>query len=182
MRTTSPIVTYDDYLTLPADGKRYEIIEGELSMTPAPFTDHQRILGRLFRFIDEFARKNNAGEVFVAPTDVVLSMTDVVQPDILFVTKERSHIITIKNIIAAPDLVIEILSESTAVIDRTTKKSLYEKYGVKEYWIVDPENEDIECFSLKEATFTLMGSFKKNESFESVLLKGLTIEVNKIFN
>jgi len=175
MRTTSPIVTYDDYLTLPADGKRYEIIEGELSMTPAPFTDHQRILGRLFRFIDEFARKNNAGEVFVAPTDVV-------QPDILFVTKERSHIITIKNIIAAPDLVIEILSESTAVIDRTTKKSLYEKYGVKEYWIVDPDNEVIECFLLKEAKFTLVGSFKKDVSFESVLLKGLTIEVNKIFN
>jgi Uma2 family endonuclease len=181
MSTTSTFVTYDDYLTLPADGKRYEIIEGELYMTPAPFTDHQRILGRLFRLFDEFVRKNNVGEVFVAPADVVLSMTDVVQPDILFISKERSHIITKKNIIAAPDLVVEILSESTAATDRTVKKALYEKYGVKEYWIVGPQLEAIECFSLKEATFTLVGSFKKNESFESVLLKGLRINLNEVF-
>lgn len=182
MSTTTTLVTYDDYLTLPADGRRYEIIEGELYMTPAPVTEHQRILGRLFRLLDEFVRKNNLGEVFVAPTDVVLSMTDVVQPDILFISKGHSHIITKKNIISAPDLVIEIISEGTETIDRTMKKTLYEKYGVKEYWIVDPETKTIECFSLKEAKFTLVGSYTTSGSCESALLEGLNVELKEIFS
>ncbi|MBI4546680.1 MAG: Uma2 family endonuclease [Ignavibacteriae bacterium] len=181
MQQTSVVFTYDDYLTLPADGKRYEIIEGELYMTPAPFTDHQRILGRLFRLLDEFVRKNNLGEVFLAPTDVVLSMTSVVQPDILFVSKERSNIITKKNIIAAPDLVIEILSEATEKTDRTAKKAMYEQFGVREYWIVDPEQKLVEVYTLVGNKFSESGVYRGNDKLKSALLRELSLEVNKIF-
>ncbi|TAK60706.1 MAG: Uma2 family endonuclease, partial [Bacteroidetes bacterium] len=140
--------TYDDYLLLPDDGKRYEIIDGELFVAPAPFIDHQRISIFLTNIIFEYVSEMKIGEVFTAPGDVVFSMIDIVQPDIVYVSASRKEIITKRNIIAAPDFVVEILSLSTVLADRTTKKSLYEKYGVKEYWIVDPEEETIEVFNL----------------------------------
>ncbi|HKJ68247.1 MAG TPA: Uma2 family endonuclease, partial [bacterium] len=133
------IVTYDDYRRLPDDGKRYEIIEGELYVTPAPGTLHQFTVVQLATTLNIQIQKKDFGHVYVAPTDVVLSMTNVVQPDLCVVTRERSRIITRSNIVEAPDLVIEVLSESTAAVDRGAKKTLYEQYGVREYWIVDPE-------------------------------------------
>ena len=179
--STTIVYTYDDYLTLPDDGKRYEIIEGELYMTPAPITLHQLVSGRLFRIIDDFVRKYDLGQALYAPVDVVLSMTDVVEPDIVFVAKERFHIIAKKNIVAAPDLVIEILSESSANTDRTTKKALYEKYGVKEYWIVDPDEQTVELFVRKENEFSRVGVFAGNQTVESQLLEGLKIKVREVF-
>ncbi len=181
MQHTTTLLTYDDYLTLPNDGKRYELLEGELFMTPAPTTEHQQILLRLLRILDDFSIHNKTGTVFPAPTDVVLSMTDVVEPDIIYISKEREHIITKRNIIAAPDLVIEILSEGTETVDRTLKKALYEKYGVMEYWIIDPDQKVIELFVLRDKIFVLIGSYSMNDKFESQLLKGLIVELKTVF-
>ncbi len=142
--------TYQDYLLLPED-KRYELIEGELLTVPSPDVEHQELSRDLEHILWEFVKQNNLGSIFNAPLDVVLSEEDVVQPDILFVSKERAHIIKEKNIQGAPDLVIEILSPATSERERTLKRKLYAKYGVKEYWIVDPEEKSIEVMALTKS-------------------------------
>ena len=179
--THTILCTYDDYLLLPDDGKRYEIIEGDLSMAPAPFTNHQDVSRNLEFILLEYLKKTRWGILYDAPTDIVFSMIDIVQPDLSVVARERREIITKRNIVAAPDLVIEILSPSTALTDRTTKKALYEKYGVKEYWIVDPDEETIEVFNLEQGRFVEKGMFKNEEHLTSNLLYGLSVDLNEVF-
>ncbi len=181
--TKTKLVTYDDYLELPDDGYQYQIIGGELFMTAAPFSRHQRTSRNIFRIIDDYVIKNDLGETFYAPFDVVLSMTDVVEPDILFIAKERLHIITEKNIVEAPDFVVEVLSDSTEQIDRNQKKELYENHGVKEYWIVDLDLETIEIFTLKNKTLVLEAAAdEQNPTIKSRLFEALTVNAEEIFN
>ena len=181
MTTRAKPVTYDDYLTLPNDGKKYEIIEGELTMSPSPTTDHQEISIRLTNAIFSYVDKHKLGKVYPAPIDVVLSITDIVQPDIVFISSERTDIITKKNIIAAPDLVIEILSESTETLDRVTKKNLYERYGVREYWIVDSEKRLVEQYILKEKSFESKGMFGEDKVVDVHVIPGLSIDLKTIY-
>src|SRR5699024_3456521 len=181
MATKTTLVTYDDYRNLPDDGKRYEIIEGRLLMTPAPHTIHQRILGKLYKSISNYTEEQNIGEIFIAPVDVILSMTNVVQPDLMFIAKERSHIITEKNVVAAPDLVAEITSESTKVRDQTTKKALYEKYGVKEYWIIYPDDEKVEQFILQDEKLVLQKTVGKSDLLKPKVISGLSIALEEVF-
>jgi len=171
--------TYEDYCKLPED-TRYELIEGELVMSPAPKTKHQRIAGRLFMSLSEFVRKSKAGEVFISPCDV-LDDENVVQPDILFISQERSGIIGEDNVKGAPDFVIEIVSDSTGFRDFVEKKILYGKYGVKEYWIVVPEDEAVEVFVRDEGKFVLRGRFEKGQKIEAAVLQGLIIKLSEIF-
>ena len=138
--------TYDEYLNLPDDGKRYEVIDGELVMVADPYTIHQTVSGNLEYELRTFIKKHKLGKIFDAPTDVVLNEYNVVQPDILFIARDRLDIITEKNISGAPDLIVEILSPSTAYYALLEKKELYEKFGVKEYWIVDPKKQRVEVF------------------------------------
>jgi Uma2 family endonuclease len=178
---TTP-VTYDDYRTLPDDGQRYEIIGGELLMSPGATFYHQIIVGNLFRELDNYVHKRKLGNIVLAPFDVVLSMTDVVQPDILYIAKDRSHIISQgKNIIAAPDLVVEVLSESTKTVDRTRKKSLYEKHGVLEYWIVDPSEESVSQLVLDGESFRPADIMGKSQTLISSVIEGLSIPIEKVF-
>jgi len=176
------LITYDDYRELPDDGKQYQIIGGELYMAPAPRIYHQRILLNLAKIVDTFTDKNNLGDVLIAPVDVVLSMTDVVQPDLIFVSKKRLNIVTKNNIVAAPDLVVEILSEHSETIDRTKKKDLYERHGVKEYWIVDPENKKIEQFILTDQKFAEQPIVHSDKKLSSSVLKGLNLNLDKVFD
>ena len=170
-------LTYEDYLLLP-EGTRYEIIEGELFMTPSPRTVHQRLIVKLFRIIDNFVRGKNLGEVFVAPYDVVLSKHDIVQPDILFVSKENSHLITELNLQGAPDLVVEILSPSIEDRDSILKKKLYAAFGVKEYWIADPAKKSVKLFNLGKKGYM---DVETGNIFKSLLLKGLEIDISGLF-
>ncbi len=172
--------TYEDYLKMP-DDQRYELIEGDLLMTPSPVTKHQRVLRKLAVVLENHASTHDFGEVFFAPYDVYLDNMNVVQPDILFVSKERLNIIGEKNIQGAPDLVIEILSESTAYRDLVQKKKLYARHGVIEYWIVDPMEETVDIYLLKDMAYVLARTCKKNDLFESEYLQGLKIELNRIF-
>ncbi len=146
--------TYEDYLGLPDDGNRHEIIDGEHFVTPAPLTKHQRISANLLGALHRHCSQTKAGVVLAAPTDVVFSETDVVQPDLLFIIKDRRHLVTREKIQAAPDLIIEILSESTKHRDERTKRKLYERFQVKEYWIIDPELETVKIFRLQDGRYS----------------------------
>ncbi len=173
--------TYRDYLELPEDGKRYEVINGELIMTPAPLTIHQKITTEIVLALGNYVKKNNLGTVLTAPVDVVLSDINVLQPDILFVSNERKEIITEKNISGAPDLVIEILSPSTAYYDLFDKKELYERFGVKEYWIVDPMRKWIEVYNLKNKKFRQTQKLSQKGILHSAVLKNFELNLQEIF-
>jgi Uma2 family endonuclease len=162
--------TYQDYLHLP-DDKRYEILEGELVMAPSPIIKHQRVSGKLTIFLAEFVQRNNLGEVFTAPCDVVLSQEDVLQPDILFISRQNSSIITEKNVQGAPDLVIEILSPATEYRDRE----------IKEYWLVDPDKQTIEVMVLGKVDFKTAGVYSTGSRLSSLLLKELSIDLGEVF-
>jgi Uma2 family endonuclease len=172
--------TYADYLKTP-DDERYELIEGELLMTPSPVTRHQRISRKIEFMLEKYVTENDLGEIFYAPFDVYLDDENVVQPDILFISKVRLDIIGEKNIQGAPDLVIEIISEATAYRDLVQKKKLYARFGVKEYWIVLPEESSVEIYSLKDNAFVLHKSYSKDDTLQSQLLQKLKIELKKIF-
>ena len=172
--------TYDDYLKTP-DDKRYELIEGELYMTPSPITNHQRISGRIEFELRKFVVENDCGEVFDAPYDVYFDDENVVQPDILFISKDRLNIIGDKNLQGAPDLVIEILSESNAYRDLIQKKKLYARHGVQEYWIVVPGEKTIDIHILKDKTYQLYQTLGEDEILESPILKGFKMELKAIF-
>ncbi|MCL0034527.1 Uma2 family endonuclease [Dehalococcoidia bacterium] len=173
--------TYGDYLQLPED-KRYELIEGEFFMVPSPGWSHQTISARLFRAIDNYVRTHKLGEVRYAPLDVVLSEENVLQPDILFVSRERLNIITERNIQGAPDLVVEILSPATAQRDKELKQKLYARFGVQEYWLADPIARTIEVMSLAETGFESVGLYHEGAILRSPLLRGLPIGLQEIFS
>ena len=172
--------TYDDYLKTP-DDKRYELIEGELYMTPSPITNHQRISRKIEFLLEKFVTENELGEIFDAPYDVYFDDENVVQPDILFISKDRLNIIGDKNLQGAPDLVIEILSESNAYRDLIQKKKLYARHGVKEYWIVVPGEKTIDIHILKEKTYQLYKTLGQDDTLESQILKGFKMELKAIF-
>ena len=141
-------ITWQDVQQLPDDGNRYEAIGGELYVTPAPTIRHQRIAKRLLLALVEILEAPGHGELFFAPTGVEFPATEEgVQPDLLFVSKERRGIIAEPWIQGAPDLVVEILSPTTAHRDRGVKRKLYDRQGVSEYWIVDPDAEAVEVWS-----------------------------------
>jgi Uma2 family endonuclease len=172
--------TYEDYLKTPED-ERYELIEGELIMSPSPIPKHQRISRKIEFILEKYVTENDLGEVFYAPCDVYLDDENVIQPDILFISKDRLNIIGEKNIQGAPDLVMEIISENTAYRDFVQKKRLYAKFGVKEYWIVIPEEKLIEIYTLKDNTYTLYKTYYKDDILESPYLRNLKIELKGIF-
>jgi Uma2 family endonuclease len=149
------VLTYEDYVLLPNDRNRYEILEGELTITPAPGTKHQTASGNLFVLMAHYIKDRDLGRVFYAPIDLILEATSVLQPDLLFVSKAREGIITEKAIEGAPDLVIEILSPTTSRTDRVTKAHIYARHAVPAYWIVDPEQEAIEIYLLEADGYRL---------------------------
>ncbi|MBI4947723.1 MAG: Uma2 family endonuclease [Bacteroidetes bacterium] len=128
------------------EGEYCQLINGEIIMSPSPSTAHQRVSRRIFEQILKCLEKNNMGEAFYAPVDVFFDDENVFEPDILFVSKERSGIIHDDGIHGAPDIIIEILSVTSGYHDTKIKKRVYEKYGVKEYWIIDPLDSEVTGF------------------------------------
>ena len=173
--------TVNDYMTTP-DDKRCQLLDGELIVAPSPTTRHQTILIRLFQRLLDWVDSSRAGQVWVAPLDVVLSDHDVAQPDILFVSNDRSSIITEPNIQGAPDLVVEILSPATVQYDRGYKRALYGRHGVREYWLVDPEAETIEVLTESAEELALGATYHRGDTLTSSLLDGLAIPLEQIFS
>ena len=174
-------ITYDEYYLIQDCEKQYELLNGRLHMVPAPITYHQRVSRRLEFILQKFVADNALGEVFYAPTDVVLSETEVVQPDIFFISKERLDIIKEKNISGSPDLIIEILSQLGHARDKVIKRKMYAQHGVKEYWIVDPDKKTLDLLILGKEGYQTKGIYSQQEPLESNLLKGLTIDLKEIF-
>ena len=172
--------TYQDYKNAPED-KRYELLDGDLVVAPSPRIYHQDISLNLEHLLWTFIKEGSLGRVYHAPIDVVLSDTDVVQPDILFVSNEGMDIITEDNVRGGPDLVIEILSPSTAERDRTFKRSLYARHGVREYWLVDPEAKSVEVLVLGEGHFEIVATYGQDEELTSPMLGGLRLNLNEVF-
>lgn len=180
MTTTeiSSKLTYDDYLNFPNDGKRYEIIGGELYVNPAPNTKHQRVLLTLAIELATFVRGHRLGEVFIAPFDVVFSEIDVMEPDLLFISAARMEVLTKANVKGAPDLVVEVLSDGTRRYDETTKRKRYEHFKVQECWIVDPVDDSVRILRLegKQYERIIVGG-----NITSPLFPGFSLGLKKLF-
>ncbi len=179
--------TYQDYLALPEGGPlRYEVIDGELYMTPSPNTRHQRTVGNLYLAIGHFlvAHRHRLGEVFISPIDVIFSRIPLqyVEPDLVFISKAHSAIVTEQNIQGVPDLIAEVLSPGTERRDRREKYSLYERFGVPEYWIVDPESESVQVFRLADGRYSAPMELHRKDVLESPHLPGLSIPLSDVFS
>lgn len=144
--------SYAEFARLPSDdGNRYEVIAGELHVTPAPRPLHQRVVTRLARLLDEFVEGHELGWVLTGPVDVLFAEGDYVEPDLVFVRRERRGVISDRGLEAAPDLIVEVASESTAPRDRGLKRERYAHFGVPEYWVADPDAGRIEVFRPQES-------------------------------
>ncbi len=177
---TSLRFTYEDYLLLPED-RRYEIIDGDLFMTPAPTPYHQQVAFYLARALSNHVEAERFGRVVIAPCDVVLSPTDIVQPDILFIASTRLSIIGEKYVSQAPDLVVEVLSPATADRDQDFKKKLYARFGVREFWLADPDKKTVEVLVNTGEGFRRQSLFGIGQSLFSPLLPGLEIPIAEVF-
>jgi len=175
--------TYEHWLRFPTDGWKYEIIDGVLYMSPPPTINHQEVSGELFARMRIFARDNKLGTVLEAPCGVRLPTQPVpVEPDILFVRRERRPIIAERYVEGAPDLVVEVLSRSNADYDRTTKYAQYEQAGVMEYWIVNYWDETVAVYHLVDQRYQLTHTFHKGETATSQVLTGFQVAVADLFD
>ena len=180
----SPKLTYEDYILFPEDGRRHEIIDGEHYVTAAPFIRHQRVSWRLGGYFFKFLEEHPLGEFFQAPVDVLLSPHDIVQPDLLFVSTERAHILKKRYVRGAPDLVVEILSESTRRLDQALKLRRYERFGVRECWLVDPDRNTVTVYRLRDGVFVRVTdlSAAAGDVLTTPILPGLEIRLAVLFD
>ena len=173
--------TYEAYKRLPDDGWKYEVIEGELLMAPAPEPAHQESGMNLKNPMWNFVHARDLGKVYDSPIDVTLpGLASPVQPDILFIARDRLHIVKKNAIEGAPDLVVEILSPSNWNIDRQTKFRVYALAGVREYWIVDPKARTIEVYVLRGRSYELLGKYEVGETASSEVLVGFEVKVEEV--
>ena len=172
--------TYEDYCNAPED-KRYELHDGDLILVPSPNQPHQNASLEIATEIKLLVRRTGIGSVFVAPFDVVFSDTDVVQPDVIFVSRERAHIVTRDNIQGAPDLIIEVLSPSAAHRDRTFKRALYARHGVREFWMVDTDVHTIEVLLLGTCGYKVVGVFGAGQTLTSPTLTDFSLSIDELF-
>lgn len=176
-------MTYSDLLDLPEDGKQYEIHEGELVLNPAPIPRHQLIVLNIAAEFHIYLRANGGGRVFMAPIDVLLAQDVVVQPDVIVVRTDRVRMVGERNIQGPPNLVVEVLSDATRRRDENIKRKLYERYGVDEYWIVDPVIEAVKIYRRIAEGFTRVAEISNETGgvIETPLLAGFTLDVSVVF-
>ena len=174
--------TYEDYLNLPNDGKRYEIIEGVLYVANAPSFQHQHTVHQLDRQIGNFVSEHGLGYVIPAPFEVHLSaISRPVQPDITFIRTERISAHALQIFEGAPDLVVEVLSPESIRRDRVIKFTAYEAAGVTEYWIANPNARTVEVYVLSHGEYASLGEFKEAETIQSQVLAGIELVTNSLF-
>ncbi len=174
--------TYDDYVRLPDDGRRYEIIEGELYVTNAPSFDHQFVVSQLNRKMGNFVEERNLGVVLPAPFEVHLSETTrPVQPDVIFIKADKRPPAGSQVFAGVPDLIVEVLSPSSVRTDRYVKFDAYEKAGVPEYWIANPKTRSVEVYTRSGQEYALLGEFTEKEVILSKMLEGVDIVTASLF-
>lgn len=181
INTEKKIWNYDEYYKI-KDNKQYEIVRGELIMVPAPNLDHQEISREIEFKIYNHINSLGLGKIFDAPIDMILDDKIILQPDLVFVSKDNFKILKKRGIFGVPQLTIEIISKSSVKMDRHEKYKIYESYGVEEYWIVDPLNKTIEVFKLENKKYELFCFVdEENNILSSSILEGLVIDSKEIF-
>jgi Uma2 family endonuclease len=178
---TALLLTAEEYYALPEETPSHQLVEGELIMAPAPNRYHQTISHNIELLLGNFLRQNPLGKVYDAPFDVELDEHNVFQPDKVFVSKARESILTDHGARGAPDLVIEILSPSSAALDRQRKRKVYARTGVEELWFIDPDARRVEVYRLQDDAERAAALYYEDDSFESAVLPGLAISVREVF-
>ena len=181
MDAREKVWTYVDLERFPDDGRKYEIFDGELVVSPSPNVTHQRVAKRLFKLLDEQLEKARIAEVFFAPLDVVLAPTKVFQPDLLAVRwRRRRNALGARVVEAPPDLAVEVLSPTNRKHDRVRKRRFYARNGVREYWIVDPDERSVEVLELADGRYRQHGWYGPGDRARSAGFD-LAFEVNALF-
>jgi Uma2 family endonuclease len=175
--------TYEDLAGFPDDGRRHEIVEGDHYVTPSPNVKHQAVLGNLMTALRNSLEDDPRGFVFVAPLDVVLSDLNVVEPDLMYISRERRAILTDQNVRGAPDLLVEILSSGTRKTDEMVKRKVYERYGVAEYWVIDPELDAIKIYRREGDAFVRAADLnaEHGDTLTTPLLPQFSIGLGEVF-
>jgi Uma2 family endonuclease len=174
--------TYEDYARLPDNGFRYEVIHGELYMSPASSVNHQRTVTAFIHHLTNYLIQHPVGECIPSPIDIILpDLASPVQPDVVFISNENRDIIKDNVIEGVPSLVIEILSPGTARYDRRTKFETYAEAGIREYWLADPHSFTIEVYVLRGQAYALLGKFNREAQAHSELLPGFILPVKEVF-
>ncbi len=174
--------TYEDYERLPDNGMRYEVIGGNLYMSPAPRPKHQQVLARLYGYLWDYLKQKPIGQVLFAPIDLNLpDLTNPVQPDLLFIRNENLDIIKEKFIEGVPDLIVEVLSPSNPDLDRRIKFQVYAAAGVREYWLLDPEAKSVEVYVLRGQAYALAQNFSGAAAIRSEVLADFSLPVSDIW-
>ena len=176
------ILTYEDYLQLPDDRNRYEILEGQLLVTPPPSTEHQNVVTSLAALLFNDVRRHRSGKVLVAPCAVQLSDITVVEPDILFVSRPRMNIILESRVDGPPDLVVEVLSPSTAKRDTDWKRQTYAYYGVPNYWVIDPDRRELVAYVLESADYREAQIARQNEELVAAPFSHLRVPLAELWD
>ncbi len=181
MQDAQPRFGYSDLLAMPDDGRRYEIHEGELVVVPSPLLRHQIAVVRLVTLLNDY-RLRSGGLAVTAPFDIVFDEHDVVQPDIVFFRAERLHLLDPNSVArVAPDIAVEVLSPSTASIDRGRKMEMFARHGVPEYWIVDPVQQQVEVHAFANGAYRCAQIATAGDTVRSVLLPDLAFETGDLF-
>jgi Uma2 family endonuclease len=181
LRTEPRPFTAADYMSLPEHGPRYQLVDGELYIAPAPNRHHQSISRNIGYLMLDYLDEHPIGVVYYAPFDVQLTDITVVQPDIAFFSTQRASYLTEHGAEGAPDLVVEILSPKTASLDLGAKREIYARTGVREMWIVEPETRMLKVYRLHENAETPLASLSENDTLTTPLLPGLEIPLAKVF-
>lgn len=174
--------TYEEYAALPADGRRYEVMDGVLLMAPSPSPAHQNVVKWLTFYLTQYVDLTGQGKVFAAPLDVELAPNQIVQPDVFVLLQTSLAKITAKRVIGAPDLVVEVSSPATAVYDRLNKLTAYAHARVTEYWIVNCERQTIEVWWLSSGTYSSQGIFTGSATIPSQIVPAIqSIRIDQLF-
>lgn len=173
--------TYEDYMKLPNDGRRYEILNGVLLLMPSPKDSHQNAVGWIHHYLVIYVRLTGLGKVRMAPLDVKLGRKNVFQPDVLVVLNDHAERLTEEGVIGAPDLTVEVFSPSTGLEDRVDKHREYALAGVTEYWIVNPERYTVEVFSLEGREYRSLGIFSGKDTLPTKVVPNFPVHVEQFF-
>jgi Uma2 family endonuclease len=177
-----PKLTFEQFRQLPSDGKRYELVHGEVHVTPAPTTRHQAVVQNLALSLGSHVIKNHLGEVWTAPLDVRLGEDTALQPDLIFISNARAGIIQENWVAGSPDLVVEVLSPSTAAHDRATKLPVYAQAGVPEVWLIDPHAKTVEVLKLQGAKYLVDATYAGHQNLASSLFPMWQLSLDDLFD
>lgn len=173
--------TYEDYANLPDDGTRYELADGLLqALTTAPHPVHQLVISEVFNCLNQTCQSEFI--IFIAPIDLILSEFDVRQPDIAMLHRNKINIVTNRGIEGSPDLIVEVLTPSSIKRDREDKKNVYAKFGIKEYWLIDPILHTLEQYILKDGRYILHEVYMDDQTVNSSHITCASFSVNEIFD